>query len=270
MPRRPIHTGGKPQVLAAVRPNVGLEAGYRRALDTLLADMHASLTHFLTAQYRRNPPVMAQDSPASDMAAAMRILRRRWQSRFDIASQRLAKHYGKTIAKRSDAQLQAILKRAGIAVEFKMTPAMTDILNATISQQVGLIKSIGAEHLAQVEGLVMRSVQQGGDLATLTRELQKRYGVTKKRAALIARSQNSMATASMTRARQQELGMTEAVWLHSHAGKEPRETHIANSGKTYNVAEGWYDPDPRVRERIWPGQLINCRCVSKPIVPGFT
>jgi len=267
---RKIRTGGKPKTLAAVRPNVGLEAAYRRALDTLVGEMHASLVRFLSAQYRRRPPVMAQDSPASDMAAAMRILRRRWESRFDEASDRLATHYSRAIARRSDANLRSILKRAGIAVEFKMTPAMTDVMHATIGEQVSLIRSIASEHLTQVEGLVMRSVQQGGDLATLTRQLQHRYAVTRHRAALIARDQNSKAVAAMTRARQEELGITEAVWLHSRGGREPRPTHLANDGEKFVVSEGWFDPDPKVRQRIWPGQLINCRCVSKPIVPGFT
>jgi hypothetical protein len=259
MARSPISTGTRrPKVLAPVHPNAGTEAALRRALDALIEDMHASLARFLTAAYRANPPVMAQDSPASDIREAMRILRRRWTSRFDEASDRLAKHYSRRMAQRSDAQLRAILKRAGIAVEFRMTPAMTDVLQATIGQQVGLIRSIGEQHLTQVEGAVMRSVQQGGDLATLTRELRERYALTKERAAFIARSQNSMATAAMTRARQQELGIESAIWLHSRGGREPRPTHLANDGKRFNVAEGWFDPDPRVQQRIWPGQLINC------------
>ena len=46
--------------------------------------------------------------------------------------------------------------------------------------------------------------------------------------------------------------------MHSHAGKTVRKTHYANDGKRYNVAEGWFDPDPKVSRRIWPGELINC------------
>ena len=44
------------------------------------------------------------------------------------------------------------------------------------------------------------------------------------------------------------MGVDEALWLHSHAGKEPRPTHLANDGKRYKISEGWYDPDPRVTE----------------------
>lgn len=262
------HPSGRDKAIAAVRPNVGLEAAFRRRLEALLDEMHRSLLYWLRAAYRDNPPRMAEDSPATDMAAAMRILSRRWTSRFDQGAKELAGYFAKKMSQRSDAQLKAILKRSGIAVKFQMTPAMKDVLDATIGEQVGLIKSIAAQHLGQVEQLVMSSVQQGRNLKTLTDELQRRYKLTRERAALIARDQNNKATAAMTRARQQELGMKRAIWAHSLGGKHPRPTHIANNGKTYDIAKGWYDP--AIKKRIWPGTEINCRCVSRSIVPGFT
>ena len=78
-----------------------------------------------------------------------------------------------------------------------------------------------------------------------------------------------MATASMTRARQTELGITEAIWMHSGGGKHPRPSHLA-AGKSktkYDVKVGWYDPD--VGKNIFPGELPNCRCVSRAVVKGF-
>ena len=116
----------------------------------------------------------------------------------------------------------------------------------------------------------MRSVQTGRDLGQLTDDLREQFGVTKRRAAFIARSQNNLATAAMTRARQVELGITEAIWMHSGGGKEPRPTHL-NAGRErarFDVAKGWYDP--AVKEHIWPGQLPNCRCVSRSVIAGFS
>ena len=58
--------------------------------------------------------------------------------------------------------------------------------------------------------------------------------------------------------------------MHSGGGKEPRPTHLA-AGKRkqrYDVREGWYDP--AVGKNIFPGELINCRCVSRPVIEGFT
>lgn len=144
---------------------------------------------------------------------------------------------------------------------------MRDALEATVAENVSLIKSIGSQYLTAIEGHVMRSVTTGRDLAPLARRLELQYGVTRRRAALIARDQNNKATAVITRERQNELGI-KAIWLHSAGGKEPRPTHVANSGKVYDPKEGWFDPD--VGEHIWPGTLINCRCVSKSVIPGLT
>jgi SPP1 gp7 family putative phage head morphogenesis protein len=148
-----------------------------------------------------------------------------------------------------------------------MTPAMRDIIQATVHENVSLIKSIPRQYLTQVEGLTMRSVQSGRDLGFLAKGLQKQFGVTKKRAALIARDQNNKATTMLNRARQTELGITEAIWVHSSAGKKPRPTHVKMNGKRYDVSEGMYDSHEG--RYVLPGELINCRCTSRSVIPGF-
>jgi SPP1 gp7 family putative phage head morphogenesis protein len=258
--------------LPPVRPNVGVQAVYRKRIARLVDEMDASVRRYLLAAYRKNEPaVMAMDAtPAAELQAAVRALAKRWVHRFDEAAPALAEYFGKSVERRSSRALAEILRRGGFTVEFRMTAAMRDVLRATVAQNVALIRSIPSEYFTQIEGAVMRSVQSGRDLASLAKDVEARYGVTKRRAALIARTQNNMATASMTRVRQVEAGITEAIWQHSHGGKEPRPTHLANSGKTYDPAKGWYDPDPRVRRRVWPGELINCRCVTRAVVKGFS
>ena len=258
------------KILPPVFPNVGIEVEYRRRLLALLDEMAASYLWWLRAQYRKTPPALGQDAtPAKELEKALKELAKRWDKRFDKAAKELADYFSLAVNRRSEASLRAILKRGGWSVSFRMTPAMRDVFNATKAENVALIKSIATQYHTQVQTLVMQSVTAGRDLKTLTDELTQRYGISRRRAALIARDQNNKATAVMTRARQQGLGITEAIWLHSHGGKEPRRTHLANDGKRYNIAEGWYDPDPKVRKRIWPGTEINCRCVSKSIIKGF-
>jgi len=256
------------RILQPVHPNLGLELAYRRKLEAMVDEMNRSLLSQLKAAYNVNTPEMANDaSPAVALRQIMRSLARRWQKRFDEAAPELAKYFAEAAWKRSDKALASILKKAGFSVKFKLTKTINDILQASIGEQVGLIRSIAQENLMQVEGLVLRSVQQGRDLHTLTKEIQARFGLTRRRASLIARDQNNKATATITRARQQEVGITEAVWLHSHGGKTPRPTHVAQNGRVYKVADGWFDPDER--KWIWPGTLINCRCVARPIIPGL-
>lgn len=259
------------KVLRPVHPNAGIEAEYQRRLDRLIREMHRSVLYSLSSAYRANQPrIAADETPADALRRTMRDMASRWLKRFHEASTKLAEWFGRSVQNRSSAALKKILKDGGISVEFKMTPAMRDVLDATVNQNVALIKSIPQQYLGQVEGAVMRSVQTGRDLATLSKELESRFGVTKRRAAFIARDQNNKATASLSRARQLELGLDEAVWVHSGGGKHPRKSHQkAGRDKTrFPIAEGWFDPE--VGEHIWPGVLPNCRCVSKPIVKGFS
>lgn len=207
--------------------------------------------------------------PAAFLKAAFARLRKRWEERFDDAASKLARWFAQSAATRSDERLRRILKDGGLSVKFTPTKAMRDVMEGTVQANVALIKSIPSQYLTQVEGAVMRSVQTGRDLHQLSNELRHELGVTKKRAAFIALDQNNKANAAMTRARQIELGIKQAIWVHSHAGREPRPTHLANDGQPYDVERGWFDPDPKVRKRIFPGTLPRCRCFSRPIIEGF-
>ena len=265
------------QVLRPLHPNAGIEADYRRRLVRLVDEMATSFEHWLKAAYRANEPAIAQDAtPAAELQEACERLARQWRRRFREASPELAAYFAKASASYSSAALRSILKNAGYSVDFKMTPAMRDIIRATVEQNVQLIRSIPEEYLTQVQGSVMRSVQAGRDQGSLVKDLVHHYGVTKRRAELIARSQNNLATASITRARQEEAGITEAIWSHSGGGREPRPTHVAKNGKRYKIAEGWFDPHAFKTkgggwrgEYIWPGQLPGCRCVSRAVVKGY-
>lgn len=262
--------GSTSKQLQPVRPNLGLGVAYRKKLDALIEEMHVSVSYWTKATYRSNPPLLAMDDvlPTNELKRSIARLKKRWLKRFAKAAPKLAKYFAQAASDRSDKQLRKILRKGGFSVRFQMTDAMRDIVEATTVENVSLIKSIASKYLDDVEGMVMRSISAGRDMGTLAKGLEKNYGVTKKRAALIARTQNNMATANMNRARNLELGLTTAIWRHSMAGKVPRPSHLANNGKTYDIAKGWFDPDEK--KWIQPGQLINCRCVSIPVVPGFS
>jgi SPP1 gp7 family putative phage head morphogenesis protein len=233
--------------------------------------MHRSLLYWVLAAYRKTPPILAADDdlgtfgPARSLTDEMAELGDRWTSRFDEAAPELARWFATAAKDRADGALAATLRKAGMTVRFQMTPEVRDVYQATLAEQVNLIRSIPAQHLARVEGMVNRSVQTGRDIGGLAKELEEAFGVTKRRAAFLARSQNNIATATITRARQTELGIVTSVWLHSGGGRHPRPTHVAMSGKPYEVAKGAF------LEGVWtwPGVQPNCRCVAKSVVPGI-
>jgi SPP1 gp7 family putative phage head morphogenesis protein len=244
-----------------------VEAAYRKKLRSLIDSMASSVEYWLTAQYRKRPPrvaALAQDAtPFDDMDQAWLDVAERWQRNFDESAPRIAEVYASSMFKATDTAFKMALKDAGWSVAFKMTPAMRDAFSATVGENVGLIKSIPEQYLQQVQGVVARAYTTGRDLETMVRELRELYPKATNRAVLIARDQSNKANAVVTNTRMMELGITEAIWMHSSGGKEPRPDHVAANGKKYKIAEGCLISG----EYILPGQKINCRCTSRAVLP---
>ena len=255
----------KPLELGVTHPNAGLQAAYRKRLERLIAEMDQSLTYWLSSAYRNSGAVAMDASPANEMRDAMRRMAAQWLKRFEIGATEMAAWFAKSNFNRSEAVLDATLKKAGFSVPFTMTESMQNAYDAVIGEQVGLIRSIGSQHLSKVETLVMQSVSQGRKLDVLTTQLSETYDVTKRRAALIARDQNNKATATFSRVRRLDLGLTHARWRHSAAGAKPRPSHVKANGEIYEIAKGMYLDGVWT----WPGYEINCRCSDQPIIPGF-
>lgn len=256
----------KVKTIRPVRPNAGVEAWYRRQIDKQIREMQKSVVYWLTANYKASGAAVAMDaSPAVFMRDAMRKLAKRWTKAFDNVSHRLAERFAGDAMKNTDVSLHNALETAGFTVDFKMTAPMNNALQATIGENISLIRSIPEKYFTEVEGLVMRSVARGRDLSYLTDELQKRYGITRRRAALIARDQNAKATSVMQSARQRSLGITHGIWRHSHAGKEPRQSHVKSDGKKFELSKGLMIDG----KLTFPGQEINCRCTWSPVLLGL-
>jgi uncharacterized protein with gpF-like domain len=262
----------KPVTLRAIHASAATQAWYWQQLDALTFAMAASVEHGVLAAYGETaPPELAQDAPTRNpsllIKAALRKWGGLWVSRFDKLSLDLAREFTKRAFGVTQTQLRAALKEAGFTVKFQPTPGSQAAYQAVIAEQVNLIKSIPQQYLKDVETKVWGSVMKGGDMYALSVDLRKTYGITRDRAALIARDQNNKAKAIIERARRQELGITHAIWQHSAGGVTPRRTHVALSGKAYPLAQGAWDADEG--KYVLPGELINCRCTSKAIVPAF-
>lgn len=254
----------KPKTVRAIHANRGVEARYRKTLEELIKEMSNSADYWLAAQYRQAPPEVATDAlPAAEMAARVRELSKRWVAKFNDMAADIAKRFAAGSIKATDNSFQNALKDAGWAVDFKMTRAMQDVAKAAVAENVALIKSIPQQYFLEVEGIVMRGYSRGRDLQEITGELQSRYGVTSRRATLIARDQSNKLNAVTTQVRRHELGITHGIWQHSHGGKEPRKSHVAADGRKFEIARGCFI-DGRY---ILPGEEINCRCVSKSVLP---
>ena len=272
MPRRPVKGRRGEILLRPVHANAGIRAEYRRRLQDLIDQMSEDVTKAIREAYADNPPAIAQDAlPANIFVAAINRLRRTWLARFNAAAPRLAEWFATAVNDRATTTLRRILRDAGISVRFQVTRPVRDIMAASVGENVALIRTIPEQYLQRVQTQVLQSAMVGRDIGALTRELSTGYGITARRAAFIARDQNNKLTSAVNRARQEELGVKEAIWLHSGGGHEPRPTHVAFSGKRYDIAKGAYlETNGGQMGWTWPGFSINCRCTSRAVLPALT
>ena len=252
--------------IKAIRPNAGVEAAYRGALQALVREIAQSMLIEVREAYKREAPAIGFASDSSDI---LRDTLNRWAQIWEERIEPIATGIAHAFAHRSsthlDAAFRKVLRDAGFTVRFQATQGMAEAFRAVLAENVNLIKSIPSKFLTEVQTAVWQAVMKGSTLGTLSQTIQARYGVTYRRAALIARDQSAKAKAVMEQARRSELGITEAIWMHSHAGKEPRPTHVRMNGKRYKIKVGMWDSAEG--EFVWPGTLINCRCTSRAILP---
>jgi uncharacterized protein with gpF-like domain len=253
-------TTKKPKTLNPIRPSAAVEAKYAAELKRHVRKMSTSFERWILEAMRKKATAEMLDD-------LMQGLANKWQSDFDGISEALAYKFAKGAGHHTDAALRRELKKAGFAIEFDITENEKQAYAAVIAENINLIKSIPQQYHAQVQTHAWNAVTTGGDLHMLKNNMTKQFGITDRRAAFIALDQSSKANTIMENARRIDLGLNEAIWLHSRGGKEPRPSHVKASEEKlrYDIRKGALIDG----EYIHPGMLINCRCVSITVVPGF-
>lgn len=248
-------------ILPDFHPNAGIRAAYHAELNRLLRGARNEVMAEV-ARYWEKPRPVAMDNASDILARAVDLILSRWLSGLNKLPQQIAKKFVGRTAGAYDRQLSAALKKAGFTVNLQLTDYTKKAMRASVGMNVGLIKSIPGEYLGDVSKYVWEAVEGGFDLATLTANLDHAYHIGRNRCKLIARDQSNKAHAAMEQARRQELGIKKAIWRHSAAAKEPRQSHVAANGKEFDVDKGMYLDG----EWVLPGQAINCGCTSKAVL----
>ena len=148
----------------------------------------------------------------------------------------------------------------GMGVDvFREEPWLVPLRDNWIADNVRLIKSIPEQSLSQVEGIVRRGVAQGLAPKEIQKQIVAQFGVSERRAKVIARDQVSKANAELSRHRMQELGVDSYTWMSSDDARV-RPTHQKADGNVYS----WKKP-PEITGGHHPGQEILCRCWARPV-----
>lgn len=225
----------------------------------MMDDMRSDLIRDVVKPYRSE---IAMDGILDWMGHVVDSLVSRWQDKLDNLSTEIASSLVVKSKTHYDKRLLNQLKKRGFTVQFKHTKFIEDQAQIALEENTALIKSIGNQYLDKVRSAVWRSVKDGYDLESLVSQLKEIDGVEDRRAKNIAKDQCAKLNQAFEMARAEELGITEAIWVHSSAGKTYRHDHVKANGTRYKIKEGCYISG----EYIQPAWKINCKCRARLVI----
>lgn len=267
-----------------LNPSAGIESRYfaelRHLIEQMTAETERELLRLFDAEHAREyfeqaPEVtiataFTQDASISSQARIVtNALIKKFTEAFAAFAKPMAERFTKESDKASDLAVKSSLRSLSdeltLATKTITSGPLADILNATVTENVGLIKSIPQKYLSEVQGAVMRSITTGRGKQDLVPFLQKHKGITIRRARMISQDQTRKAFATLSRERMKKAGLKEYIWRHTSGSREPRELHIKLDGQVCR-----YDDPPVIQKsplvKGHPGHLINCACRMQPIL----
>jgi len=152
-------------------------------------------------------------------------------------------------------------------------PTIQPLINAWRELNINLIESGTMAHaaspkrrpplLADISRIVEDAHRRGIRVEALAGQLAARFGVSDKRAELIARDQILKLNAKVNQGLQQRIGVREYTWSTSR-DERVREMHAELEG----TRQSYTNPPEIAPGRFGhPGDDYQCRCVAIPIMP---
>lgn len=159
--------------------------------------------------------------------------------------------------KRNKMQWQAKARSVGISIKGKQSfKGEQDYIKSRIETNTTLIKNLKSQYIEELNIELKYSYEQGRPSSQLAKEIERRFGITKRRAKLIARNETKNTNSQLNKKQAMELGFGNPRWQTMMDGRE-RPEHAKHNGKEYQFGVGLPDGDGGKEE---PGDAINCRC----------
>lgn len=155
-------------------------------------------------------------------------------------------------------QMHKILRSAYGVDVIKSEPWLQAFMAQWEAENVKLIKSIPSQALDRMHGKVVAAVRRGASAKQLRDELTAEFGISRRRAQLIARDQIEKLNGDLTRQRQEDIGVSEYIWRGMMDERE-RPEHVEREGKRFSWDQPPHDGHP--------GESVQCRCWAEPVLP---
>ena len=249
-----------------VKQDIQAGATYQTELRRIVREVRKDIdTYIMSAVSSVQYAYTADASYIDVIAEALKLVRERWASpQFTALATRIARKFVTTA---NNTNAERTKRDLGIDV-FVDNSELRDYVQASIYDNVRLIESIPSQYLTQVDSIVMSNVRAGNRPSAIAKQLQVQFGVTERRAKLIARDQVAKVNGDLNAKRQTAAGFPYFEWVDSN-DERVRDRHSDIAERVTAYGKGIYRWDnPPLSDRgtpIIPGQDFQCRCIGRPV-----
>ena len=240
----------------------------RRELMALIRPIHIGMIRRIKSAWVRDFADAANDQyqpTPTDIRKLLTSTRKTAQELFNRRAEPIARRWLSHVSKSSKSSVKKSIEQLGLKQDLKeLSPATQTIFDLHLTEAVGLIKTIPTEHFQAIEEVVRDSIDVGRGVAEVIPRLQERFGVTERRAKLIAFDQTRKAFSGLNQGLMQDAGVPRWRWIHSGGTSDPRPIHVALHGKVFT----WDNP-PIINDkgdRGFPADEVNCHCTFQPVI----
>lgn len=159
----------------------------------------------------------------------------------------------------ADKWAQAVKAQSGLEITAMLDRISGDpAVKAQVQWASSLIRDVSDQARIWVSEIIIRGNSQQLSAAEMGKQIERKIGVSKRRAKLIAADQANKLAATFDKIRQTEAGVSQYKWRHSRK-LNGREDHQAREGKIYSWNKPPSDGHPR--------SLPYCGCVAQAFIP---
>jgi phage putative head morphogenesis protein, SPP1 gp7 family len=243
---------------------------YNAELQRLVRAVRHDINTKIVPMIKALEPLYVSDSSVNDgwadqiMAVFIQLIQKWSSPSFIGAANQVAGDFVSNVNRQNQRRFLRGTKAVGIDV-FGDSQALQDLLEASTLDNARLITTIPSQYLNQVQSIVMTNMRSGLLPRNIIGQLRNQFGVTQRRAALIARDQTSKVNGEINKARQTSAGFEFFKWETAEDSRV-RDDHeeIAKADVGYGPGVYRWDDPPKddKGQKIIPGSAINCRCVA--------
>lgn len=233
------------------------------AFTKVLTDLDRAMDDAVVSVLRDAGVVRTNDTLPVDLLRAIEMQLERITGRRTLIG--VLEHLAERVADRSGEDFQRQV-RSALGVNLLSDPKLAGLFTKFRDESLQRIRGLADEKIKKVRKVFEES-PVGDRVEVLERNIREATGVTKARAAMVARDQTLTLYSATTQERHRAAGIERFAWSTSRDGRV-RETHKTYNGKPMDGQVFSYAEPPLIDGKpTFPGVTdYACRCLSIPIL----